>query len=58
LLKSSEAVAKLITDKIREIIKTAVRWRCSAARCSVKPALGKIKKLLDPANKAPLPCSA
>ncbi len=47
MLKSSEAVAKLITDKIKEIIKNA-GILTKIGGLLVKPALGEIKKLLDP----------
>ena len=47
MLKSSEAVAKLITDKIREIIKNG-SILTKIGGLLVMPALGAIKKLLDP----------
>ncbi|MDP1716053.1 MAG: phosphate acyltransferase PlsX [Anaerolineales bacterium] len=50
MLKSSEAVAKLITDRIREIIKNG-SIVTKIGGLLVKPALGAIKELLDPARE-------
>jgi glycerol-3-phosphate acyltransferase PlsX len=54
MLKSSEAVAKLITDKIREIIKNG-GMLTKIGGLLVKPALGEIKKLLDPGEQGAAP---
>lgn len=54
MLKSSEAVAKLITDKIREIIKNG-GILTKIGGLLVKPALGEIKKLLDPSEQGAAP---
>lgn len=54
MLKSSEAVAKLITDKIREIIKKG-SLTTKIGGLLVKPALGEIKKLLDPSEQGAAP---
>lgn len=54
MLKSSEAVAKLLVDKIREAIKTGGPLVLLGGML-VKPALGKIKKLLDPAEEGAAP---
>jgi glycerol-3-phosphate acyltransferase PlsX len=54
MLKSSEAVAKLITDKIREIIKNG-SLLTKIGGLLVKPALGAIKKLLDPGEQGAAP---
>lgn len=54
MLKSSEAVAKLITDKIREIIKNG-SIITKIGGLLVKPALGAIKRLLDPAEQGAAP---
>ena len=54
MLKSSEAVAKLITDKIREIIKNG-SVLTKIGGLLVKPALGAIKKLLDPNEQGAAP---
>jgi len=54
MLKSSEAVAKLITDKIREIIKNG-SILTKIGGLLVKPALGAIKKLLDPGEQGAAP---
>jgi glycerol-3-phosphate acyltransferase PlsX len=54
MLKSSEAVAKLITDKIKEIIKNG-SILTKIGGLLVKPALGSIKKLLDPGEQGAAP---
>ncbi len=54
MLKSSEAVAKLITDRIREIIKNG-SVATKIGGLLVKPALGAIKKLLDPSEQGAAP---
>lgn len=54
MLKSSEAVAKLITDKMREIIKNG-SILTKIGGLLVKPALGAIKKLLDPGEQGAAP---
>lgn len=54
MLKSSEAVAKLITDKIREIIKNG-SLLTKIGGLLIKPALGEIKKLLDPSEQGAAP---
>lgn len=53
LLKSSEAVAKLLTDFIREEIYKSVRTKIGGLL--VKPAFGAIKKLMDPAEVGAAP---
>ena len=54
MLKSSEAVAKLITDTIRTIIKNG-NILTKIGGLLVKPALGQIKKLLDPGEQGAAP---
>jgi len=54
MLKTSEAVAKLITDKIREIIKNG-NLTTRLGGLLVRPALGAIKKLLDPGEQGAAP---
>jgi len=54
MLKSSEAVAKLIVDKIREIIKNG-NLATKIGGLLVKPALGQIKKILDPSEQGAAP---
>jgi phosphate acyltransferase len=54
MLKTSEAVAKLITDKIKEIIKNG-NIATKLGGLLVKPALGAIKKLLDPGEQGAAP---
>jgi glycerol-3-phosphate acyltransferase PlsX len=54
MLKSSEAVAKLIVDKIREIIKNG-NILTKIGGLLVRPALGAIKTLLDPAEQGAAP---
>jgi glycerol-3-phosphate acyltransferase PlsX len=54
LLKSSEAVAKLLMDKIKEAIQTG-GWRAKLGGLMVKPALSGIKKMMDPAEEGAAP---
>lgn len=54
MLKSSEAVGKLITEKIREIIKNG-NLLTKLGGLLVKPALGEIKKLLNPSEQGAAP---
>lgn len=54
MLKSSEAVAKLIVDKIRETIKNGNLFT-KIGGLLVKPALGEIKKILDPSEEGAAP---
>ncbi len=54
LLKSTEAVAKLIIEKIRESIKDGGPLALLGGAL-IRPAMGKIKKLLDPAEEGAAP---
>ncbi len=54
MLKTAEAVAKLITDKIKEAIKGGGPLAMLGGLL-VKPALGGIKKLLDPSEHGAAP---
>ena len=54
MLKASEAVAKLIVDKIKEAIKGGGPLAMLGG-ILVKPALGSIKKLLDPSEHGAAP---
>jgi phosphate acyltransferase len=54
LLKSTEAVAKLIIDKMRESIMSG-GLRAKIGGLLIKPALGKVKKLLDPSEEGAAP---
>ncbi len=54
MLKSSEAVAKLIIDKIRETIKNG-SIVTKIGGLLVKPALGTIRNLLDPSDQGAAP---
>jgi glycerol-3-phosphate acyltransferase PlsX len=54
LLKSSEAVAKLLMDKIKEAIQTG-NLLAKLGGLLVKPALKGIKKLMDPAEEGAAP---
>jgi glycerol-3-phosphate acyltransferase PlsX len=54
MLKSSEAVAKLIVDKIRETIRNG-SLLTKIGGLLVRPALGSIRKLLDPAEEGAAP---
>jgi glycerol-3-phosphate acyltransferase PlsX len=54
LLKTSEAVAKLLMDKIKEAIQTG-GMRAKLGGMLVKPALKGIKKMMDPAEEGAAP---
>lgn len=54
LLKSTEAVAKLIVEKIRETIKSG-SLATKIGGALVRPALGVIKKMLDPSEEGAAP---
>jgi len=54
LLKSSEAVAKLLMDKIKEAIQTG-GVRAKLGGLLVKPALKGIKKMMDPSEEGAAP---
>jgi len=54
LLKSTEAVAKLIIEKIRETIKNG-NLATKLGGMLVRPALGVIRKLLDPSEEGAAP---
>lgn len=54
LLKSTEAVAKLLIEKIREAIKGGGPLALIGGLL-VKPAMGKVKKLLDPSEEGAAP---
>jgi glycerol-3-phosphate acyltransferase PlsX len=54
LLKSSEAVAKLLMDKIKEAIHSG-GLQAKLGGLMVKPALSKIKKLMDPSEEGAAP---
>lgn len=54
MLKTSEAVAKLIVDTIRTLIKNG-NLQTKIGGLLVKPALGAIKKLLDPGEQGAAP---
>jgi phosphate acyltransferase len=54
MLKSSEAVAKLILDKVREMIKTGP-LAAKMGGALVRPTLRKIKKMLDPEEEGAAP---
>jgi glycerol-3-phosphate acyltransferase PlsX len=53
LLKSSEAVAKLLIDTLREELMSSLRTKAGAALA--KPAFGTIRKMLDPAEVGAAP---
>jgi len=53
LLKSSEAVAKLLIDTLREELMSSFRTKAGAVLA--KPAFGGIRKLLDPAEVGAAP---
>ena len=54
MLKSSEAVAKLMTDKIKEMIKDGP-ITAKLGGVLVKPTLKKLKKMLDPSEEGAAP---
>jgi glycerol-3-phosphate acyltransferase PlsX len=54
LLKSTEAVAKLIIDKVRELIKNGGPLALLGGML-VKPALGQLRKMLDPEEEGAAP---
>lgn len=54
MLKSSEAVAKLLTDKIKEMIKSG-SITAKLGGILVKPTLRKLKKLMDPSEEGAAP---
>jgi phosphate acyltransferase len=54
MLKSSEAVAKLLTDKIKEMIKSGP-ITAKVGGILVKPTLSKLKKLMDPSEEGAAP---
>jgi len=54
MLKTAEAVAKLIVDKIKEAIKSGGPMAMLGGLL-IKPALGSIKKLLDPSEYGAAP---
>jgi phosphate acyltransferase len=54
MLKSDEAVAKLIVDKIRETIRNG-NLATKLGGLLVRPALGQIRKLLDPSEEGAAP---
>jgi len=54
LLKSSEAVAKLILDKVKELIQNGP-LTAKVGGALVRPTLRKIKKLLDPEEEGAAP---
>ncbi len=53
LLKSSEAVAKLITDKLREELMSGIQTKIGGLLA--KPAFARIKKMLDPGEVGAAP---
>jgi phosphate acyltransferase len=53
LLKSSEAVAKMITDILRQELMSSTRTKVGALLA--KPAFGKIKRMMDPGEIGALP---
>jgi phosphate acyltransferase len=54
MLKSSEAVAKLLTEKIKEMIKDGP-FTAKLGGVLVKPTLQKLKKLMDPSEEGAAP---
>jgi glycerol-3-phosphate acyltransferase PlsX len=53
LLKSSEAVAKLLTDVLRQELTASLRTTLGAALA--KPAFGKLRKMMDPGEVGAAP---
>jgi len=53
LLKASEAVAKLLTDVIKQEIKSSMRTMLGGMLA--KPAFGKVKQMMDPAEVGAAP---
>lgn len=53
LLKSSEAVAKLVTEVLKEELLSSMRTKIGAALA--KPAFGKIRKMMDPGEVGAAP---
>ncbi|UCD42751.1 MAG: phosphate acyltransferase, partial [Chloroflexota bacterium] len=53
LLKSSEAVAKLLIDSLRDELMSSLRTKIGAALA--KPAFSVIRKMLDPAETGAAP---
>ena len=54
MLKSSEAVAKLLIEKIREAIKSGGPFALVGGAL-IRPAMGKVRKLLDPSEEGAAP---
>lgn len=54
MLKTAEAVAKLLVDKIKEAIKTGGPLAMLGGLL-IKPAMGSVKKLMDPAEEGAAP---
>jgi glycerol-3-phosphate acyltransferase PlsX len=54
MLKTAEAVAKLLTDKIKEAIKSGGPLAMLGGLL-IKPAMGRVKKLMDPAEEGAAP---
>lgn len=54
MLKVSEAVAKLLVDKIKESIKSG-NLMTKIGGLLIKPSMGKIKKLMDPSEEGAAP---
>ena len=54
MLKTSEAVAKLLVDKIKESIKSG-GLAANIGGLLVKKSMGKIKKLMDPSEEGAAP---
>lgn len=54
MLKTAEAVAKLLTEKIKEAIKSGGPLAMLGGLL-IKPAMGRVKKLMDPAEEGAAP---